>query len=278
MKSINLLTKLYQEILIKTENINENQDILKLNKEKDLRGNLFALEAIFRLHLKQAKLSSKEEDSLNQELIKAKKLEDLIGKLDLNQQVGKEQYQITDKDIIKVIQKEWNKEQTDTSLKNLSSVNWVEPDTKDFLKLLKKEIKRTRKKTKKLAPLILKDEYSYYELEEGFHEWRRAIRWISIIILSYKDFFSFEVDEKDKYSDLYSLRNKVFTTLNGDESSHKVDENAFLQLSSYISRIGDIKDEAENLYYQTGDCSKYVSAMQDIFNEFRENKVLKKLF
>jgi hypothetical protein len=67
---------------------------------------------------------------------------------------------------------------------NINSRTWIRDS-------LKSEIERINEKVdSEMAPLIRAKVYSYHEIENGAHAFRRSLRWLKVYIESYADFFT----------------------------------------------------------------------------------------
>lgn len=272
----------------------------------DLRGLLFSIESILRLHLKTNNIKFKHHQELaKKSLSKLKEFEDLLGLYSLYEDIDK----FAKQNHLKPIKRKYTKEQLEEYIftnwiiphyKNLKDpfaktfeltpiyklqidllkINFPENSNKNIKRMLTQEIKRINKKNKYLSQFILKDQNSIKNLEEGFHEWRRAIRWISIYIQSYRNQFYLKPDknlsrkEKEMYLD---HKNNPFTQLSKDKTQIQLSKTQFLILSDYIQLVGDAKEMAEYSLYLNAPGIFSVKTSHHLYKEFMKTHCLSKL-
>ena len=304
MKTIQILKKYYTTINNLIRDILDSNDP-KSMFEKDFRGQLFAIEGILRLQLKSPKnkLSNKENKQLEKILLNTKEIEDQLGAYSLLFEL----VEFTDKNVdetqLEQFKKRIKQEQEESFLKlrkqlgnykktskkdfeDLSKINWAEKEKKFIKKSLKSELERINDKiTKDLASLILAKKYGYEELEEGFHEFRRAIRWISIYIQGYKPFFSLGELPKDLNDENLKLvetfKDNPFCQLSKGEDLIEINALKYYRLSYHISHIGKIKTQGEMIYYlkergvHLKSDEKIEKLAHESYNNFIKDKVFK---
>jgi hypothetical protein len=257
--------------------INKTDKLLKLRT----RDFLFELEGLLRLHIKTNRLSIKQEKSAERILRFLKETEDLIGKLELEKSLKKE------KSDFHLVSKKEEKENASLLRKKWENISKIEKEfysldlvfkPKDVLILLKKELKRIDTKSRGLSEYIELKKYSYENLELGFHEWRRAIRWISIYIQFYKDYFHLVEDStKTPYPLLKEFENSAFTQFK-EKSNISMNKRRFFELSAYIYYSGKVKEKLEaKILLQTDSFIHYEYSCQQMYKKFNKENILKKL-
>ena len=272
----------------------------------DLRGVLFSIEGILRLHLKTNNIKFKYHQELAQKsLAKLKELEDLLGLYSLYDDIEK----FAKENHLKPIKRKYTQIQLEEyiftnwiiphykSLKDpfartfeltpiyklqidLLKINFPENSNKNIKQMLSQEIKRVNKKNKALKQDILKDKTSIKNLEEGFHEWRRAIRWVSIYIQSYRDQFYLNPEKKlgRKEKEMYlKNKNNPFTQLSKDKKQIQLNKTQFLILSEYIQRLGEAKEMAEYSLYLNAPGIYSVKTAHHLYQDFMKTRCLNKL-
>ena len=234
--------------------------IKDLPNHPEIRGALFSLESILRLHIRGGAFSDKTKKVLQKNLESLKAFEDEIGSYSYSKEMV-EYYFLKTKQENKKLKKNFKSSKKNfktnfdshykalqKSYKSLMGIDW--PNAKDFIPTaLQKEVYQVDVKiATKLKPLLLKKKYSNYEIQEGLHEWRRSIRWVSIYFQTYKDLFhlsrSSSASKRDRNL-VKTYKNDPFCILGSNEKSVKVSALAFYELSDYIKKVGDIKTEAE---------------------------------
>ena len=136
-------------------------------------------------------------------------------------------------------------------IKELSKTEFQKPkkDLIEVQQLYLKRVIKTRKKIKELKPFIFKNQYSHDDLEAGMHEFRRTVRWLTIIIQALRGAFAYSEFEpkdlefkelNDKFKD-----NKYFVLAPSSDGHIVVDKMPFLRLSKIISELGVLKDIKE---------------------------------
>jgi hypothetical protein len=241
--------------------------------KSDFRGKLFAVEGILRFHIKspENKLSKNENTALEKILLETKQIEDFLGSYSLlfeleeyaSQHLSLELHKKFTTDIVK--EQKTKHSQLIAFLKQyqiqakkhhtqLKKINWPKKEKKFLKKTLNSELKRLDKKVSKdLKKLILTEKYGYEELEEGLHEFRRAIRWISIYIQGYKPFFKLSKLPKNmkqhELNIIKEYKNSPFAILSEGEDLIEIDALQYYKLSYYINFIGKIKNQGEMNYY-----------------------------
>lgn len=272
--------------------------ISKIGQTPEIRGVLFSLEGILRIHVKNEEAFKSKQDSktIRKALLRLKALEDSLGQFSYAFEIkdyAKEKgiySKKLDRHVKKanhIFKKNFKKQVRDikSSSKELSKITW--PDKDQLLRLLSMEIRRTDTKISvKLKPLINKSKYSDYEIQEGLHEWRRAIRWISIYYQSYKNIFRIEPKpnpNKKEQSLIKKYRLDPFCLLGKTKSAISVSNVDFYLLSDFIKKVGDIKVEAEiprslNKIGIKAKSSFSEKNVHNLFKEYEKSEVLDKLY
>lgn len=258
--------------------------------KKDIRKTIFAAEGILRLYIKNPKVeeyfSKKEIKTIESALMVIKELEDATGKLSLALElfISAQKFQNTDPKFIEFLDRQvdraalefnqflitgkWSNK-SDNPLDHLNhSLEAVlfthKKEDRDYIhKSFSKEVKRAIEKIDEdLEPLIQAKTYGFKELEHGFHEWRRLIRWFPIFMTSLPQHFILSTVPKrisqknqeivDKYG------NTEFVRVNGDpEYALELNALSVYQISYLIKEIGRIKSEGETIYYLTEQLSEF---------------------
>lgn len=268
----------------------EAEKSIAVNRER-LRAEVFALEGIFRLVLKQ---HDKDQPELTKYLGILKNIEDQVGKYSFSvetAQVVKNLFNgkktatmaressegviVAEKVLVKHMLKEKWSAQLEEVLKFTQSYSWPNKTKKFLKKALKNELKKLKVKIKdQLLPIISVPEYSHLQLEDGVHELRRNIRWISIYIQAYKDkFYLSEVPKKlSSYekSLIKKHKNSPFSQLTGDDNQVKLNRIAYYDLSEMIKTIGDLKSLGEQAYW----IEERWGVSHDAFEQSIEKKAL----
>lgn len=257
--------------------LNETDSLLKL-KARDL---LFELEGLLRLHLKNNQFDKDDIKKAEKCLKFLKYSEDSIGKLDLNSQL--EKIEPKNKKLLTNKEKEEIKNDLKEKWKNIEEIKSIllnlkfEFESLSISKLIKNEILRIEKKSKKLKPIIYLKKYNYNNLEAGFHEWRRAIRWISIYLQFYKPLFFLKTNKKTPYSFKQEFKKSVFTQF-PKKSLIEVDEKSFYELSAYIYYSGKAKDKLEeDILLKRYSFLNREFIAKETYKRFEKEKVLKNL-
>lgn len=263
--------------------------------KNDVRGILFSIEGILRLHVKGEILNKTDLVIATRALMEVKTMEDLFGaygfKLEaLSYAKEKKVKDLTslEKDVrvaevkFKSLLKKSAKRFKKTS-NLLLSISW--PKKKHVLKAFKSEVKRIDEKINiRLKPLIMKDEHTLHEIEEGIHEWRRMIRWISIYMQGYKHLF-YLTPSKHKKTHAALIKKYAkspFCILGNQDSPVKIKSTVFYKLSDYIVRTGDTKSKAEmDIYLRSKGIAlpkkSYDSEAHSLFKEYEKQGLLKKI-
>lgn len=288
MKTKKLISLRIKEIDHKIKHSLKGAKLLENLKKHDLRGDLFALEGVLRLHLKTESFNNKDSLVAKRVLSKIKQLEDMLGAMDLVDQMrsldkkAKFPQNIknqTPSKLKKLLLKMWNSSQLEKLNNQLQSLSWKKNSNSNLRKILKQELNRIQKKCKSLSIPIYKKTYDYEILEEGLHEWRRAIRWVSIYLQFYKDQIYLKESANHKKSALYKkYTNNKFAHFNGSKKDIQVDKTAYLLLSEFILDIGEVKEKGEMSLFTK---RKYKNLEKDthyLYDSFITSRVLKRLF
>ncbi len=257
---------------------------------KDVRGIAFGLEAILYILKKDKSFASglSEDDlkAVEKSLKNLKELEDAIGEYSLSQEMraayqklkkhddGFDQFLQNKVETAKanflefVLSKEWitapHKSDTKKSSEEISpriaklkdrfeSIKWhgEKNDHNLLVRALRNYISSLDTKIdQELEPLIMAEKYTYHELEDGFHEWRRGLRWIPIYLLALKSHFSYQEKPKMLTSEQQQLvdkyQNNKYTTLSqATEGTTQLPPLALYTVAQAIAEIGLIKEEGE---------------------------------
>lgn len=248
---------------------------LKL-KTRDL---LFELEGLLRLHIKTQSLSKKQLKTANKILAFLKKAEDFLGRLDLANALQKESktFNLVSEKELKNIKESLLNDWTDISEieKNFLELD-LKYQPKSILKLLSRELKRIDAKSRGLKEYINEETYSHENLELGFHEWRRSIRWISIYIQFYKNHFCLKEGlNKTPYPLLKEFENSVFTQF-PKKAPISMNKQFFYKLSSYIYYSGKLKEKLEvKTLLDKDSFINYEYLSQKMYNKFNKEQLLK---
>lgn len=271
--------------------------VKELSYHPEVRGILFSLEAILRLHLRGDSFNSKEIQILNKALVRLKTLEDSLGIYSYAYEIQDYMFQKTKqkpkclktniKQSKKIFKRHYSHQvkQLKKSYKDLMKMSW--PNVNYCIpKSLNSEIARINSKNDtRLKPLILKKKYSDYEIQEGLHEWRRMLRWVSIYFQAYKSLFYLtpEIPETIQEKKLVSLYKKdPFCILGPKSAPIKVSSLEFYQLSDFIKRVGNLKSEAEIVKSLSEFKLKIPKTFKEaqaheIYKEYEQSDVLNKL-
>lgn len=113
--------------------------------------------------------------------------------------------------------------------------------------------KHNRDKIKDLHPFIFKDHYTVDDLEAGMHEFRRTIRWMTLILHAARGVFAYsdKVDADPEFAELYNQfkDNKYFLLEEASIGHFSMDKFPFLRLSKLINDLGTLKDTKEAQLY-----------------------------
>lgn len=288
-----LITKKFKSFFSALETLK----VKDLPYHPEVRSLLFSLEAILRLHIKGQAFNSDHTKVLEKCLAKLKDMEDALGAFSYAVEIRDYYHQHYKKDD-KVLKKniQYNKKLFKKHLSHrvsglkkveskLSKITW--PKAAEFIPLaIDMEVKRIKEKNEtKLKPLIFKKKYTDYEIQEGLHEWRRMLRWVSIYYQAYPDLFTLN-PEQPKNNEAKELKRQYlkdpFCILGPEKAKNKLSSLAFYQLSDYIKRLGDLKSSAEiprtlnELGLKVPLTFKERQA-QSIYRHYEKSKVLEKL-
>lgn len=297
--TLQILNTLFS-IIVKEISRAQNKQNPFLLLKKDVRGKVFAIEGIFRLYVKTPpkEFNALEIAFVEKSLLKLKSLEDHIGEfafaievrdyaeklkknnseMDINIEKAKNKFLV-------YLENEKIAKDLEKIRKQIQTLSWPKKDKKFVKSSIKKEVKRIDKKIKeRLSPLIFKKKYSSHEIEEGLHEWRRMIRWISIYIQAYTSYFYLK-SNKDKLQKNSILVKKYqyspFCQLKGKDI--KLSAVKYYKLSDYILKVGDLKTRAEldlyliEKYKIKVKKSPIEKITQKMFSEFIQDDFFKKI-
>lgn len=268
--------------------------------KKDVRGKVFAIEGVLRLY---AKTPPKEFNALEiafveKSLLKLKSLEDHIGefafaiegrdyakKLRKNNSEMEVNIEKAKNKFLVYLENEKTVKDLEKIRKQIQTLSWPKKDKKFVKSSIKKEVKRIDKKIKeRLSPLIFKKKYSSHEIEEGLHEWRRMIRWISIYIQAYTDYFYLKSNKEKLQKNAILVKkyqHSPFCQLKGKDI--KLSAVKYYKLSDYILKVGDLKTKAEldlyliEKYKIKVKKSPIEQITQKMFSEFIKDDFFKKI-
>ncbi|MFC5284222.1 hypothetical protein [Pedobacter alpinus] len=247
------------DAILSSAKASENSTILFY--KSDARQVLFYLEALSRLY---KNIHNKNLfDGLKDEF---KCLEDQLGKIDYYENYQKELASIPNfpTKLLEHLQKhhqialeklgnllkddDWFKTKLKDISSELSKADWLKPkeERKEIAKEIFKEIKDIEKdyETGKL---------NFNYLEEGVHEFRRQIRWISIYAQALDGVIQLKPDDLAEKLRIYLTKEVVgskfivMPTADGSPETIQLSQSAFYALSWMIARIGDLKDEGLKL-------------------------------
>lgn len=288
-----LITNKFKNLFLALETLN----VKDLPYHPEVRSLLFSLEAILRLHIKGQAFNTDHTKTLEKCLVKLKDMEDALGAFSYAVEIRDyyhQHYKKDDKILKKNIKrnKEFFKKHLSQRIKGLkkvedqlSKITW--PSAAGFIPgAIELEIKRIKDKTEnKLKPLIFKKKYTDYEIQEGLHEWRRMLRWVSIYYQAYPDLFTL-VPEKPHNNESKELKRLYlkdpFCILGPEKAKNKLSSLNFYQLSDYIKRLGDLKSTAEiprtlNELGLKVPLTFKERQVQSIYRHYEKFKVLEKL-
>ncbi len=253
----NQLAKLKEHLLVAKKAENPALAFYK----SSARQTLFYLEALARLY----------KEIHNEKLFKSlkddfKSLEDQLGKIDYYDAYYEELSTVPDfpKNIREYLQDNYEEElqklgnilivngwlgdkliQIDTELIH---ENWLSPDKeqKEIAKAISKEIKSIKKDYKS-------EKLNFKDLENGVHEFRRQIRWISIYAQALDGLIQLKPDNLSEQLRAYLTKEIIESKFNVMPSSDglsetiNISQSAFYALSWMIAKSGDLKDEGLKL-------------------------------
>lgn len=285
MNTQSLIKSRLERIDFKISKHIKSKDILKSLQKEDLRGDLFAIEGALRLHLKNDKFNREDKRIAESCLTKLKNLEDMLGAHGLKEELLEANPKtklplnlmgISKRTLKTFILKEWNSEKIIDLEQKLISLNWPKNSNKKIRKLIKHEIERIHNKSKILKDLILVDKFDYENLEQGFHEWRRAIRWISIYLQFYtKQIYLKPPIGKSKLDKKHD--NDPFSKFKGSKKDIVIDKENYLRFSDFIFEIGEIKKKGEAQIFSGVPYHDLEKDASKIYIHFMNSKVIKKL-
>jgi hypothetical protein len=287
MKSQEIILSKNNEIMTILKKSLKRKHLMKDFKDSDLRGKLFAIEGVLRLHLKTNQFSKKDEQKANLLLLEYKEFEDILGMVGLNLELYKltptknipsNINKFTEVFLKEYIVKHWAVNKFDQLNKSILELDFPKNNNKKLKKMLVKEINRINKKSKLLKDLIISKKYSHNNLENGFHEWRRALRWISIYLQVYSQQVFLKEKKKDIKSILYKkYKNNIFAKFDGSSKDININKTQYLILSDFIEDIGKIKTQGEYKIYINKPYHTLEKDAENIYNIFKKSQVLKKL-
>ncbi len=232
--------------------------------QSEARQHFFYLEALCSIYksISNKKLFKKLQ-------IKFKSLEDQLGKIDyydslhkifsdtkncpivfLNQLFQHYQNELNNLNTL-LIDGDWTNEkkiEIDKIINQLNKVNWLDPEKekKAVSKALLKEIKSILKDYKS-------EKINFDKIEEGVHEFRRKIRWISISAQALNGLIQLKKDEKTSNFKKYLTKKVMDSPFNklpknkADLDAIEFSESAFYALSWLIAESGNLKDQGLEL-------------------------------
>ncbi len=251
--------------------LNKLSELLVLAKEaqnpaltfynSNARQILFYLEALSRLY----------KNIHNKNLFKAlkddfKSLEDQLGKIDYYEAYDEElavlpnfpakiiqhlknNYQDELKKLgLLLVVNGWLENKVSEINKELLKADWLKPDEerKQIAKAISKEIKGIEKDYKS-------EKLNFKDLENGVHEFRRQIRWISIYAQALDGLVQLKPDDLSKKLEVYLTEEVIESKFNLMPPSERlaatinISQSAFYALSWIIAKSGDLKDEGLKL-------------------------------
>lgn len=254
---------------------------------KDVRGIAFGIEAVLHILKKdknfEKQFSADDIENTEKSLKNLKELEDAIGQYSLSQEMRAAYQKMSQRDegfdlflqnkiekakitfLEFMITKEWitNTDAADSTgdvspriskiRKRFDSMKWLgrKKDHRLLVSALQNYVSSLDTKIKEeLEPLIMAKKYTYHELEDGFHEWRRGLRWIPIYLLALKSHFSYQekpqslTPEQQQLVDKYE--NNKYTVLSAPtEGTTLLPPLALYTVAQAIAEIGLIKEEGE---------------------------------
>ncbi len=233
--------------------------------KNDLRTPFFQLEGLSRIYAfvsPQRKKFARLRD-------KFKKLEDLLGEVDHYAVLARE-FEHEQKIPHEIKQYFFDKEKESLRLLNrvLKTKKWINGKQIDKIEAFLKEAKwgKEKEQTKQLENLyqyeiekitqfINDSSDGFTDIEEGIHELRRKLRWLSIYAQAVQGGVELTAEKSDtshlkKYLTI-EIINSPFNQLpvSNDEKVKplRLSKNNFLALSWMIRRLGELKDEGLNL-------------------------------
>lgn len=225
----------------------------------DARTSLFMLEALTRLHNKA--FDEKLFDKWNKRF---KKLEDLLGQIDLYDSLGTEfkKNKKIPKDVIKYFTVNVAN-YSEKCNQRLREKDWLGDKMKSFnYKLSEFAVEYNREYADELKFAMrdeldailnfgLKYNYEFTKVEEQVHELRRKLRWISIYAQALQGLVQLKKSEKKKaYEIKYFTKDILGSAFNKLPAQPKnvsvieFDSNSFYALSWLINQLGALKDSA----------------------------------
>lgn len=143
-----------------------------------------------------------------------------------------------------LIQNNWLKNKPDNILNSLADIEWLKAneETKLLAKTISSELKEIVKDYEK-------GRVDFNYLEEGVHEFRRKIRWISIYAQALDGIIQLKDDELEDSLSQYLTKevvNSPFNTMPTIQNNSEIiyfSKSAFYALSWMIATIGKMKDE-----------------------------------
>lgn len=248
------------------------------------RDHLFSLEGLLRLHIKTYNFSKKDLKIANKLLLTLKKFEDLIGLLSLQIELKNESSYVNEKvnksKLFTFLKEEWNLTKINTYKNSFLKLKFKHKK-KQVKQMLNSEINRIQEKSDSLEKHINQSPYNIEVLELGFHEWRRAIRWISIYLQFYKINISL-IEQKYKTPHkliLQKFKNSPFMDFEeNNKELIKVDLTKYYLLSHFIYKSGKVKESVElNLYLNKKQSTVLERNCRNVYNQFNEYKILEGL-
>lgn len=249
------------------------------------RDHLFSLEGLLRLHIKTYSFKKKSQYKIASSLLASlKELEDLLGLLSLQIELNYKSHEVNKKikkiNISKILENNWSVDKVSQYKKMFRMLNF-KTKKRDLKVMLNYEIQRINDKSDSLKKYIMKPKYTVSILEEGFHEWRRAIRWISIYLQFYKSDVSL-IEGKKKVPLFLQKKFKdspFMSFKTNDESLIKINKRKYYLLSQFIYNSGQVKESVESHLYLKN--KKYTlgleASCQNVYTQFIKNRLLEKL-
>lgn len=249
------------------------------------RDHLFSLEGLLRLHLKTYSFNHKKEVKHAQNLLSIlKEFEDLIGLLSLQIELKNKSDEVNQKmeniDVFKFLKTKWNLQKITEYKKKFRKLSF-KSKKKHIKVIIGSEINRIKEKSDSLEKYIMSSPYNIEKLELGFHEWRRAIRWISIYLQFYKKDFSLIEQTKTKPNRLILTKFKNSPFMNfakNDKTLIPLNLTKYYLLSFSIYKSGTLKEKVEENLFLNKKSSLFVeNACKKIYNQFKEYNILEDL-
>ncbi len=248
---------------------------------REVRRHAFMLEGLLRLYKRKY-------PKFEKRLEKIKALEDQLGACDywhallhdavevnldlsaqryIEGQLRKEQISI-----LRLIQQKWSLKAEKNSLKKfrarIEKEEW--PSNKGDAQFLAKELRRCAMKISEL-------DLDMNQLEEGIHELRRQIRWLSIYFFALRGFVRLDprLNPIPEYEALLSspIASHPYARLPVDDidnQTRSISKSLYLRLTEAIDHLGRIKDQGQrveglaNALVQSGEFSELRDAEKDI--------------